>query len=464
MRADEVKYSARQICSICHGEIIWGNPETVFTGISTDSRDIKKGDLFLPIIGEKFNGFDYVIPAIRAGARGSLVVSNFSDKLLTDLSDQVLIKIQDSLRCLTDLASTHRILFPTPLIAVTGSSGKTTVKEMIFAILSQTYKTLATKGNLNNVIGLPMTVLAIGSEHEAAVVEAGINQIGEMDLLAKAASPDVAVISTIGPVHLEGLKNVKNVAREKFKLIQAASKVGVAPFGVPELEELYDQFKGKIFTFSINDGDFRASNIKIDERTHFLIESPWGTKKITINMRGKHNISNALAAIAACLSLGSNLDQAARALELMEAPSWRMETVRLSSNRILIKDYYNANPQSMKAALETLVEFNQGAKKIAILGDMMELGELSYSLHQKLGEFAASLDIDKIVFIGQSSKAFEDGFSKYKSETKSLDLFEDKESAWKILRNELGAYDRILVKASRAMKMEYIADRIMEEI
>ncbi len=464
MRADKLNYDACQICSACNGEIIHGQAETAFSGISTDSRDIGTGDLFVPLRGENFNGFDYVIPALKAGAAGSLVDSDFSCELPKDLSSYVLIKVQDTLRSLTDLASTHRILFPIPLIAVTGSSGKTTVKEMIASILKGTKRTLSTKGNLNNLIGLPMTVLSISSDFDAAVVEAGINHIGEMDLLARAASPDVAVISTIGPVHLEGLRDVATVAREKFKLVQAASKAGIIPFGVPELEDIRNTCPRPLFTFGFGGGDFRASNIVVNEVTRFLMECPWGSTGLMIRTPGKHNVLNALAASAACLNLGATLNDVRIGLENFDAPSWRMETVKLHGGRILFKDYYNANPQSMKAALETLSESGTDCKKIAILGDMMELGSLSDQLHAETGKCAASLKIDRVVFIGRSSEAFAKGFHELNGISSGLTLFSDKETAWKTIRDEIGAYDRILVKASRSMKMEQIADRILEEI
>lgn len=464
MRADKLKYNAFQICSACNGVILQGEAQTLFSGISTDSRDIKTGDLFVPLRGDNFNGFDFVIPALKAGARGSLVDGDFSDELTKDFSDNVLIKVQDTLRSLTDLASTHRKLFPIPLIAVTGSSGKTTVKEMIASILSRTKKTLATKGNLNNLIGLPMTVLSITSDYQAAVVEAGINHVGEMDLLARAAAPDVAVISTIGPVHLEGLIDIATVAREKFKMVQAASRAGVVPFGVPELEKLFHDCQSRLFTFGVSGGDFRASNIVTAEVTSFLMECPWGSRQINIRVPGRHNVANALAAAASCLNLGADLEDVAEGLESLEAPSWRMETVKLKGARILFKDYYNANPQSMKAALETLSESGKGARRLAILGDMMELGALSDELHGEIGKCAASLNIEKVVFIGSSSEAFAKGFGELSETSGKLSVFKDKETAWEAIGGEIGAYDRILVKASRSMKMEQIANRILEEI
>jgi UDP-N-acetylmuramoyl-tripeptide--D-alanyl-D-alanine ligase len=236
------------------------------------------------------------------------------------------------------------------------------------------------------------------------------------------------------------------------------------PFGIPEIDALAESHPGKLFSFGMDGGDFRASKITFGDGTHFLMDCPWGSRKITVHVPGRHNIANALAAAAACLNLGSGLDEIAHGLEILEAPSWRMETVKFGQNHVLIKDYYNANPQSMRAALETLADFDSSSGTLAILGDMMELGELSETLHRDLGKFAALLKINKVIFIGQKGRFFGEGYKSVCGSTASLELFDDKDSAWEAIKSEIGAHDRILVNASRSMKMELIANRILEEI
>ena len=209
MRADAGPYKASDIVQACSGVLLSGDPEISFDAISTDSRDIRENDLFIPLKGPNFDGHDFVLPALEAGARGSLVDRDDYRVFLQDLPDYVLIQVQDTCRALSDLASAYRQTLTLPLIAVTGSSGKTSVKEMIAAVLGRSHHPLVSQGNFNNMIGLPMTILNLSPEHTVAVVEAGINMSGEMAHLARAACPDVAVITTIGPVHLEGLGTIE---------------------------------------------------------------------------------------------------------------------------------------------------------------------------------------------------------------------------------------------------------------
>jgi UDP-N-acetylmuramoyl-tripeptide--D-alanyl-D-alanine ligase len=466
MRAEGGPYKAEDIAGACRGTLLYGELGAAFNAISTDSRDIRKNDLFVPLSGANFDGHDFVIPALEAGARGCLVNRELNREIPQHLTKYVLIQVQDTLRALSDLASAHRRLYHTPLIAVTGSSGKTTVKEMIAAVLKRSHHPLVSQENLNNLIGLPMTVLSLGPHHTAAVVEAGINRIGEMDSLALAASPDAAVITTIGPVHLEGLKSVEMVACEKFKLVRALSSQGTAvlPHGNKYLAPLLGDCKAQVVTFGIEKGDFKASNITFDEHILFQMMTPVGRQSIELRIAGRHNIANALAAAAACVSVGMSLENVAAGIREFLPPVWRLEIVNLPGNRRLIRDCYNANPQSMKAALQVLSEGSRGgSKKLAILADMMELGEYAESLHEEVGRVSAELGIDRIVFVGNSGHFFSKGFLSAGGNKQSLTLVPDKEQAWDIICPDVPKFETILVKGSRAMKMEYIADRIWQE-
>jgi UDP-N-acetylmuramoyl-tripeptide--D-alanyl-D-alanine ligase len=464
MRAEGGQYLVGEIVQACKGVLLRVGSETAFDGISTDSRNIKNNDLFIPIKGTNFDGHDFIVPALEAGALGSLINRDTNREIFTVLSNQILIQVQDTLQALSDLASTRRRKYPITLVAVTGSSGKTTVKEMIAAILGRSQRLLVSEGNFNNMIGLPMTVLNLGPQHSAAVVEAGINRTGEMERLAHAARPNISVITTVGPVHLEGLGSVENVAAEKFKLAQALPSNGTAviPYGNQYLEPLAKDCLCRIVTFGVEHGDFRASQISGRGENRFRMISPVGEQEIRLPLPGRHNISNALAAAAASTAAGATLNDVARALSAFTALNWRMETLNLGKDRTLIRDCYNANPQSMKAALEVL-EGQENGPTLAIIGNMAELGNDAEALHEDLGKQAATMRISRFVFVGALGRFFERGFLSVSGEAQKVAVVPDKEAAWNAIQPELKTFRAILIKGSRTMKMETLANRILEE-
>ena len=466
MRAEAGPYRVKDILEATSGDLAQGSVDGFFDGICTDSRELKLNDLFVPLRGQNFDGNCFVIPALKAGAGGSLVNRDVHLKIPFNLSNSVLIKVQDTLRALTDLASTHRKIYPIPLVAITGSSGKTTVKEMIGSIIGLQNPVKITKGNLNNIIGLPMTVLDTSWDHKFAVVEAGINQPGEMDMLAKAASPDIAVITTIGEAHLEGLGSMENVASEKFKLVESISGkgLGVVPGDNVLIKERLKHFKGRTVTFGLSEGDYRAENIQSGTPTIFDVIGPFGKTRIQWDLCGLHNISNALAAFATCMELGIEIQEIRKGLESFKAPAWRMEISDLGGSRKLIRDFYNANPLSMKAALAALVACDKGESTLAILGDMMELGVHAAKLHREIGAFARKMGVKSVIYVGKYGDDFSRGFSTFGGDERSIRLFVDKEKAWDFIRPKIGDFERILVKGSRSMKMEIIADQIEKEM
>ena len=465
MRAEGGPYTTTDIVRACTGTLLRGEHGTTFDAISTDSRDIRKNDLFVPLRGTNFDGHDFLFPALEAGARGGLVDRDADREIPENLTNLVLIQVQDTLRALSDLASAHRQKYHTPLIAVTGSSGKTTVKEMIAAVLRRSHRPLVSEGNFNNLIGLPMTVLNMGPRHTAAVVEAGINRIGEMESLALAASPNTAVITTIGPVHLEGLKSMENIAREKFMLVRALSSEGTAvlPHNERYLAPFVRDCKARVVTFGVENGDFRASEIRHGQPTVFEMICPAGRQEIVLRIQGLHNVSNALAAAAASLSVGMSLRDVAEGLNDCMPPALRMEMVSLPCKRSLMRDCYNANPQSVNAALEVLASSSPGSNKLAILADMMELGEHTERLHEEVGRRSAELGIQRVIFVGAFGRFFSKGFILAGGDRRVLSIVPDKEAAWEVISPDLKNFEIILVKGSRAMKMEFIADRILQE-
>ncbi|MFH1113347.1 MAG: UDP-N-acetylmuramoyl-tripeptide--D-alanyl-D-alanine ligase [Pseudomonadota bacterium] len=465
MRAVGGPYSAGDVLKACRGVLFSGDPEAVFRAVTTDSRDIRKDDLFVPLKGPNFDGHDFLIPALEAGARGSLATRGAYREIPNYLTSFVLIQVQDTLQALSDLASAHRDRFSIPLIAVTGSSGKTTVKEMIAAVLRRSHHPLVSQANFNNLIGLPMTVLNLNPGHTIAVVEAGINTVGEMDELARSAAPDVAVITGIGPVHLEGLGSVENVAKEKFKLVRGLRSTGsaIVPVQAPHLNALLLEWGGRFVTFGVDRGDFRAEQIRLGTETAFEMVCPYGRQEITLKIQGRHNVSNALAAAAAAMAVGSTLQDVRDGLADFLPLDWRMEIISLPGNRKLIRDCYNANPQSVDAALEVLAAGGPARPSLAVLADMAELGGQTKELHEYIGKRAADLGIHRVVFVGRYGKFFMNGFAAAGGDLDSLTLVQDRETAWDVIREVSGSYGIILVKGSRMMKMELIADRIVGE-
>lgn len=465
MRAAPGTYTAAQVARATGGKIRRGDPDAVFQGVSTDSRNIQPHDLFIPIRGEKFDGNDFLVPALEAGARGSLVDRDPIRDTLLYPTKPVLIQVQDTLQALADLASTHRHTFSPPLIAVTGSSGKTTVKEMIATVLGRSHRPLISPGNLNNTIGLPMTILNLCADHDCAVVEAGINMLDEMRLLAHACAPDVAIITNIGPVHLEGLGSMDTVAREKFRLVEGMKPGGTAvlPAREPLLTDPASRWGANVLSFGIEEGDCRVRRFEPGPSTFIEMETPWGVIEVTLPLPGRHNVTNVLAAAAACLSIGVHIDDIPAGLAGFTAPQWRMETLSRAGGGALIRDCYNANPQSMAAALEVLTNGSFAGKTMAVLADMMELGEQAATLHEELGSLAARLGVDRVVYVGTYGPSFARGFEDGGGASHGLSLSTDQEAAWRVIRDEAGEYGAILVKGSRAMAMEAIAERILKE-
>ncbi len=465
MRASGGPFIAGKIAEACGAVVASGNPAWSFDAISTDSRDIRPNDLFVALKGEDFDGHKFLIPALEAGARGCLIHRDTHRVIYQNLSNTVLIQVEDTLQALSDLASAHRSIYPTPLIAVTGSSGKTTVKEMIAAVLRRSHRPLVSQGNFNNMIGLPMTILNLGPEHDCAVVEAGINHPGEMQSLSKAASPDVAVITTVGPVHLEGLGCVETVASEKWKITTGLKPDGVliAPAENPHCAPLLNSGERvlSVVTFGLTQGDFRAEDLEPGEGFSFTLVTESVRRRIHLKVPGKHNVLNALAALAATCRLGVPIEEASSALEEFSSPKWRMEVLDLADGRRLIRDCYNANPQSMSAALETLAQYG-ASEALALLGDMKELGPSAADLHRDIGALAAHLGIAKAIFVGGFGAPFAEGFVHAGGAGDAVCAVSDHEEAWSLVQPILKEYRTILVKGSRSMKMEVLADKIHE--
>jgi UDP-N-acetylmuramoyl-tripeptide--D-alanyl-D-alanine ligase len=432
-------------------------PDVTFTGICKDTRAIKAGNLFVAIIGEQFDGNQFAAAAIQSGASAALV----SRPLPSDLPQLV---VPDTLEALGKLTQHWRNRFHLPLIGVTGSNGKTTMKNMIAAILQaachgDSTGVLATEGNLNNNIGVPFTLARLNNEQRYGVVEMGMNNAGEIAYLTQLVRPQVAVISNAAESHLQGLKDVAGVARAKGEIFLGLTKDGTAVLNRDD--NFYDYWCGLVtghpcLTFSMTQAADLTAVIKdAAATTHQLImlQTPAGNIDVKLPLLGNHNVMNALAATAATLAIGIELAAVKAGLEGLHAAPGRFNVHLMANGARVIDDTYNANPFSTHAAINTLATFP--GKKILVLGDMRELGADELALHQLTGERAAAAGIDHVFTLGTLSAETTKAFGA------NGQHFTDREALIAAVKPYVAANHTILVKGSRSMKMELVVSQLI---
>lgn len=428
-----------------------------FSGVSTDSRKPALGKLFVPLAGKNFDGHNYMEAAADNGAAGFLA----SKKIVGSkaVKNFPTVFVDDTMEALGRLALFVRRKLGLKVIAVTGSAGKTTTKEMAAKLINDSgIKVLKTPGNFNNLIGLPLTLLGAVGDEKAAVLELGISEPGEMEKLSAICEPDAAVVTSVAACHTEGLGDVEGVAREKLKIASAMRRGGtlILPRSDSWLSNCAASVDADRLWFGWEeDADVRGYNYENlgAGGSRFSVD---GTE-VQVGLPGRHNATNALAAIAAVKTLGIDLTKAGKALASMTASPLRGELRRTKSGVNIIVDCYNANPKAVCAALELLADLAKGAKKIAALGEMLELGDLSKSGHETIGEKAASLGVDELHLVGEScvwtkKAAIEKGMSE-----KQILLHNNVESLADALVSRASAVDWVLIKGSRALGMEKAA-------
>jgi len=429
-----------------------------FSSVTSDSRQLQKNDLFVALRGEHFDGHAFVEQVAQQGACAAVV----EKKQPVALPQLV---VDNTTHALGQLASLNRDQFRGPVIAVTGSSGKTTVKQMIAAILEHftrhTGKVLATKGNLNNHIGVPQTLLEISSQHEYAIIEMGASALGEIAYLAKIAKPQVSVVNNVGTAHVGGFGSVDNIAKGKGEIYQFLPAHGTAVINRddPYADQWIKQSaQCKQMTFSVKaEADVTAKNISRDNTGCFAFELVClqGSTTIQLPLIGEHNIANALAAAACCLAVHVDLASIKRGLESVVNVAGRMQIKTGVQGSRVIDDSYNANPASMRAAIDALADM-QG-RRILILGDMAELGEQSESLHREIGTYAQQKNIDDLFSTGKSSACSAQAFGK-KSQH-----FVSKSELIAACKKILDKNCVVLVKGSRSAGMEEVANGLLNE-
>ena len=439
---------------------VWVNPREdapAVSAVCTDSRKIEPGCLFLPWVGERFDGHDFIGAALDAGAAGCLCA-----KLPADLrKDKFYIQVDDTRLALRALASAYRDKFDIPVVQITGSVGKTTTKEMVAAVLGAKLRVLKTPENFNNDIGTPLTLLGLAPEHQAAVIETGMNHFGEIEYLGAMVRPDVAVISNIGDAHIEFLGSREGILKAKCEIFAHLKKEGLAVLNGDDA--LLDTVKEPFRT--VRCGQSEHCQARITEIADHGVEgitctvvTARDTYALTIPAPGAHMAYSASIAVAVAEELGLSHDEIVRGAAAYEPSGSRMRVVRLRGGRIILDDCYNASPQSVTAALEVLAK-TECDRRVAVLGDMGELGELTDQAHYNMGALAAMLGIDFVAAIGTKAAKIADGAAQSGGDVLH---FATKEEAAAELRELLGPRTAMLVKASHAMHFGELVDQLRE--
>jgi len=439
------------------GSIISGTPEALFSGVSTDSRTLDKGELFIALRGDNFDGHDYILQAVQRGAAAAIVEKPDYAK------DIPCILVENTMNALWTLAAGYRRQFSLKVAGITGSAGKTTVKEMVASILSDAGCTLKTNKNFNNLIGVPMRLFDLSDKYEYAVIEMGTNSPGEIERLAHIALPDVSVITGIAPAHLMGLHSMEGIIREKQSIFEHTTKTAVYDPNGEYTSRLSIPAGLDRVTFSITgNADVKLINVASHDLYGSVFKADFGGKeyKIRVNLPGMHNIGNALAASATAFALGIEPEAIAKGIDKTVFPGMRSEIV-VSDGLTIIDDSYNANPGSMKAALE-LLNSAPHSVKIAVIGDMLELGEDSAYWHGRLGTWIAGIKPDRLIVTGKMADTVKEAAYNAGLEIMRITVAPDIEDIKKALSSINSKDTIVLVKASRSLKLDRVVEFLKE--
>ncbi|MEJ8554960.1 UDP-N-acetylmuramoyl-tripeptide--D-alanyl-D-alanine ligase [Tepidibacter sp. Z1-5] len=445
-----------EILDNAKGKLIQGNKGTLIKSISINSKNVDEEGLFVPLIGEKFDAHDFVYDAYKNGCKTFLKDKNHD--LNFNSEDINIIEVEDTTKALGDIARLYKEKFLINYVAVTGSTGKTTTKDMIYSVLSSKYNTLKTEGNFNNHIGLPLTIFKLKDEHQCAILEMGMSSFGEIEYLSEIVNHKIAVISNIGLSHIQNLGSQEGILKAKLEITKNFTNENTLIINADDkyLKTLKNkELKYKLKTFGFEkDNDLYCVEYKMNE-TGIDFECIVHNQKeeFFIPARGKHNIYNAMAAILTGIELGLSINQIKTGLLNFKNGKMRLDILKTDSFEI-INDAYNASPDSMKAALNILGEYKQN-RKISILGDMLEMGEYAKNGHELVGEYSIG-NSDLIITVGKDSKHIGNGAMKKGFNEQNVIHFNTNSQVIDYLKNILEKDDVILIKGSRGMKMEEI--------
>ena len=444
-----------QIAQFAGGSISCGDETVMVNKISTDSRTLKPGELFVAVRGKNFDGHNFIESAAKAGAVGAIVESTWNGKVFKNFA---VIRAKDTLQAYQELSANYRKSLQLKVVAITGSNGKTSTKDFAAAVLARRFRVTKTEGNFNNHVGLPRTILEAKSGDEVAVWEIGMNHPGEIAALAKLAAPDVAILTNIGVAHIEFMGSREKIAEEKGALAEAVDTDGTVILNAddPFTGNIATRARGKVILAGTAAGTIRADEITHSGTgTDFTIFEDAHRCRAQLSVPGLHMVQNALLAVAAGRVFGLSLEDCAAGLVAAPLTKARSQIKDIGGVQFL-DDSYNANPDSMKAALRTLVELDADGKRIAVLGEMRELGEESERGHREVGETAAALKIDQLIAIGDVAAAIADAARL--AGLRKTTVVNSASDAAELLREIAAPGDLILIKGSRAARTEEVIE------
>ena len=452
-----LELNLQEIVKATKGDLLKEADVKEIKAVSTDTRKIEEGTMFIALKGENFNGNNYVLEAFNKGAKIAIV-----DEVKCDLNelkeDVALIKVQNTGRALMDLAKFYREKLGLKVVGITGSAGKTSTKDLVAAVLSDKYKVFKTKGNFNNEIGLPLMILELDSTYDVAILEMGMRGLGQIKELAEIASPDLGIITNIGISHIEILKTRENILKAKMEIATFFDKNNtLVVCGNDDFLGALPEAEYKIVKTGVGENfKIGAKNIALEElSSKFTVYDGEKEEEFSLDMPGEHNISNLMLGIAIAKELGVSFEEMKRGLKNIEATSMRLELIKKDGFSIL-NDCYNSSPVAVKSAIDVMKNI-EGKRRIAVLGTMRELGHKSEEAHEEIGKYAKENGIEKVLCFGDFSENIKEGYGE------GCTVYENKEELIKDLLNIICDGDIILVKASRSLKFEEITKALLEK-
>lgn len=452
--------TVKDIVEITGGKLLCGDKDIVLKDICIDSRYINAGDLFIPLLGEKNDGHNYIDSAMKIGA------ATLTEQHDVMESDKPFIRVESTMKALQDIGVHIRNKYQIPFVGVTGSVGKTTTREMIAAALATAKNCYQTPKNYNSQIGVPITLSGLKQEHEVAVIEMGISEAGQMDILTNMVRPDICVVSVIGVAHMVTLKTQENIRKEKLSIIHGMPENGLLLINGDDrlLHEIKGQMPCRTMTYGCGeDCDYRACNIT-NQDEYTLFDCIHGEQRVAVKLKllGRHNVRNCLAALAVADQMGISMEKAAEAFPVFEGQ--RLKLLKHKNGFKILDDTYNASPDSMRASIDVLCEYQCVGKRIAVLGDMLELGKDSRMYHKEIGEYLLNKQIDEVHLIGEEVQAIKKVLSE-NTDAKSVPnvyFYHGLEEISQYLLKNMKTEDIVLLKGSNGMKLKEVVNLLMK--